>query len=150
MYVCVYALCPPFSALSSTQVIFGLGVTSNSIINGSSVSLPEAAVVWGTALSVAIYATASISTGHVNPAVSVAMAVVRSKEFGPFKCLCYIISQLLGAFVAGVINFAIFNDALKAFEGKSSVSKTKTSMNLYTNVLVCMCVYYRERGYCTW
>lgn len=75
------------------------------------------AILWGFALCIAIYVTASISTAHLNPAVSVAMSVIRSKEFSLQYCAAYILSQLTGSFCAALVNFWIFLPHLRKYEG---------------------------------
>jgi glycerol uptake facilitator protein len=97
-------------------VFFGLGFTSNAVLMGAQVGLFEGAFLWGIALAVAIYVTASISTAHLNTAVSVALCVFRSKEFGPVSCLLYISSQIVGAFLASLLVFGMFEPHLLAYE----------------------------------
>ncbi len=102
-------------------VFFGLGFTANALLLGAPVSLAEGALLWGLALTIAIYISASISTAHLNPAVSVALAVFRSKEFGPLTCLLYIVSQMVGAFLAALLVFGLFNDFLVAYEAEHNI-----------------------------
>lgn len=79
----------------------------------------EAAILWGFALTIAIYVTASISTAHLNPAVTCALAVIRSKDFSLQYAGAYILSQLTGSFCAALVNFWIFLPHLRKYEGKS-------------------------------
>ena len=79
----------------------------------------EGAILWGFALTIAIYVTASISTAHLNPAVTCAMAVMRSKEFSQQYAGAYILSQLTGSFCAALVNFWIFLPHLRKYEGTS-------------------------------
>ena len=79
----------------------------------------EGAILWGFALTIAIYVTASISTAHLNPAVTCAMAVMRSKEFSLQYAGAYILSQLTGSFFAALVNFWIFLPHLRKYEGTS-------------------------------
>eukprot|EP00930_Biecheleria_cincta_P025119 TRINITY_DN17921_c0_g1_i1.p1 TRINITY_DN17921_c0_g1~~TRINITY_DN17921_c0_g1_i1.p1 ORF type:complete len:473 (+),score=59.90 TRINITY_DN17921_c0_g1_i1:144-1562(+) len=58
------------------------------------------------ALMVVIYATASISGGHMNPAVTLAMLL--SRRCGFAKAFAYIISQFLGGILAGVACMNLF------------------------------------------
>jgi len=63
--------------------------------------------VVGGALAVAIYLTASISGGHINPAVSVAMYV--NKKLSLNDLAAYVFAQLLG----GVSSVYLYNMVLK-------------------------------------
>lgn len=57
-------------------------------------------------LMVVIYATAGISGGHMNPAVTLAMLLTRRCGIG--KALAYIISQILGGILASVACMNLF------------------------------------------
>ena len=108
-------------------VTFGLGFTSNAVLLGSPVGLFEGAFLWGIALTIAIYTTASISTAHLNPAVTVAIALVRSKEFSLQYCAAYIASQLTGSFFAALINFWIFLPFLRRYEAARGIERGAAS-----------------------
>jgi len=60
---------------------FGCGSVMSAIITGAQVGLWQVAVVWGFGISLAIYATAAISGAHLNPAVTLSMALRRSAAF---------------------------------------------------------------------
>ena len=64
-------------------------------------------VAVGAALAVAIYLTGSISGGHINPAVSLAMYV--SKKLSFEDLLGYVFAQLLG----GVSSVYLYSAVLK-------------------------------------
>ena len=61
----------------------------------------------GAALAVALYLTGSISGGHINPAVSVAMYVNKKLSFDDL--LGYVFAQLLG----GVTSVYLYSAVLK-------------------------------------
>ena len=63
-------------------VFIGTGSVSSAIFTDSLVGLFQIASVWIIAVTIAICTTASISGAHLNPAVSIAFAIVRpSKSF---------------------------------------------------------------------
>lgn len=64
------------------------------------------AIAHGLVLSIAVSATMNVSGGHVNPAVTVAMLVTGRISGG--DAIKYIISQLAGATIAGLLVFMIF------------------------------------------
>jgi aquaporin Z len=64
------------------------------------------AIAHGIALSVAVSATMNTSGGHLNPAVTVAMLVTKRIDLP--GAIQYIIAQLAGATIAGVLVLMIF------------------------------------------
>eukprot|EP00624_Nannochloropsis_granulata_P003728 evm.model.NODE_28821_length_16656_cov_25.076488.3 len=102
-------------------VFFGLGFTANAVLVNAPIDLFGGAFLWGLALTLGIYVTASISTAHLNPAVSIALSVFRSKEFTPRMCVWYIISQIIGAFLGALLVFGLFNDFLVAYEQENNI-----------------------------
>jgi len=67
---------------------------------------------WGFAVMVAVYAVGGISGAHINPAVSIAMAVRGGfpwKNVGPF-----IVAQIVGAFLGAAGVYACYYDGLKS------------------------------------
>src|SRR5579884_1797785 len=79
-------------------VFFGCGSVHAAVLNGAQSGVWQVAVVWGVAIMVAIYIVGGISGAHINPAVSVALAL-----WGrfPWRLVpAYVVSQTAGAFVA--------------------------------------------------
>lgn len=67
----------------------------------------EGAVANGVILVVLIYCTAAISGGHLNPAVSFALAI--TKQIPPLKMVCYWGAQILGCTIGALFYQAIQN-----------------------------------------
>ena len=63
---------------------------------------------------IAVTSTASISGGHVNPAVTVTQAVF--KNFSWKKVPSYLLGQYLGAFVGSALVYILYYDALNEFD----------------------------------
>lgn len=85
--------------------LFGCGVA---VLTGN---LVATSLAFGLVLMVLIYSLGSISGGHFNPAVSLAMAIEKKinwKEFA-FYCLSQIFGALIGSVVLGLIlnNFKV-------------------------------------------
>ena len=97
-------------------VLFGTGVIAAAVITGAQVGQWQIAAVWGFGVALAIYATASISGAHLNPAVSLAFAIFRRSEFPFPRMLAYWTAQLAGAVLAALVVLAAFAPFITRFE----------------------------------
>ncbi|MEU6550516.1 MIP/aquaporin family protein [Streptomyces sp. NPDC046915] len=81
-------------------------------------------ITWGWAFAVVfgIYVAGGVSGAHLNPAVTLAFAVRR--KFAWAKVLPYWLSQLVGAFTGAALVFAVYHDAINAFDAASKPPKT--------------------------
>ena len=79
---------------------------------GAQHGLIVVAIAHGLALSIMITATAAISGGHLNPAVTLGFLV--TGKIKPVAAVAYIIAQLAGAVVASLLAMAIYNGQLGA------------------------------------
>lgn len=70
---------------------------------------------WGMGVTLGCYWAGGISGAHMNPAVTLAFAVVKRLPWR--KVPVYWAAQLLGAFVASVCVYGVYYDALNAFDG---------------------------------
>src|ERR671925_1332632 len=84
-------------------VLFGTGSVACSVLTGALQGLWQVAVVWGFGVTLAIYCSAALSGAHLNPAVSLAFALLRSDRFPRSRLLPYWLAQLTGAIVAGLV-----------------------------------------------
>jgi glycerol uptake facilitator protein len=67
---------------------------------------------WCFAVIVAVYVSAGVSGAHINPAVTIALAVKRG--FPWKKVVPYIVAQMIGAFLGALAVFLVYNDGLVA------------------------------------
>ncbi|HZS92796.1 MAG TPA: MIP/aquaporin family protein [Chloroflexota bacterium] len=95
---------------------FGCGSVLSAVITGAQVGLWQVAVVWGFGISLAIYATAAASGAHLNPAVTLSVALRRHETFPPSRVLPYWAAQLAGAFLAAATLYACFSPFIARFE----------------------------------
>lgn len=109
-------------------VQIGTGSVMSAIYTDSLVGLFQIASVWIIAVTVAICTTASISGAHLNPAVSLAFALVRpSKDFGWKKVLPYTLAQLLGALAGSAINFGLYASTIAKYESANGILRATSS-----------------------
>jgi len=97
-------------------ILLGDGVVANV---GLAPRLAGAAYNWNTitfgwafAVIVAVYVSAGVSGAHINPAVTIALAVKR--DFPWSKVVPYIIAQVLGAFLGALGVYLCYRDGLVA------------------------------------
>ncbi|GAB4264150.1 MAG: MIP/aquaporin family protein [Candidatus Promineifilaceae bacterium] len=67
---------------------------------------------WAFAVVVAVYVAGGVSGAHINPAVTIALAVKR--DFPWSKVLPYILAQLVGAFVGALGVYLVYREGLVA------------------------------------
>ena len=72
-------------------------------------------IAWGWAFAVAfgVYIAGGVSGAHLNPAVTLAFAVRR--KFAWKKVIPYIVAQVVGAFAAAAVVYAVYWQAIDAF-----------------------------------
>lgn len=102
-------------------VFFGCGSVASAVTSGALVGLFQVAIVWGLGIATAIYLTGSLSGAHLNPAVTIAMAVYRG--FPKAQVLPYIAVQMLGAFLSVAVLYLIFSAPLKSFEDEHKITR---------------------------
>src|SRR5204862_2683628 len=72
-------------------------------------------LAWGLAVTMGCYVSAGVTGAHLNPAVTLALAVHRRFPWG--KVAPYTLAQMVGAFVASAVVYATYREALAAFDG---------------------------------
>ena len=85
-------------------VLLGDGVVANVVLNrtkGQNGGWIVITVGWGVAVAMAVYAVGRISGAHLNPAVTIGLAVIGSFPWNQVPG--YIVAQLIGAFAGAVL-----------------------------------------------
>lgn len=95
---------------TAVLILFGCGVVAMVVIfdNGSPIvngGYTNVVLGWGFAVTFGIY-VASISGAHLNPAVTLAMAITKRLPWA--NVVPYIIAQIIGAFIGAAIVFAVY------------------------------------------
>lgn len=97
-------------------IVFGSAVVAQVVLSGNangtylSINLG-----WGLAVTMAIYVSAGVSGAHLNPAVTLALAVHRG--FAWSKVIPYCLAQVAGAFTGAAVTFITYRDAFNHFDG---------------------------------
>lgn len=94
--------------------LFGCGSVAVAVLFGEYTSIFQIAIVWGLAVALAIYVTRHLCPAHLNPAVSVSMALGKRMSYG--KLPSYLLAQFIGAFLAGGVLLLLFNPSIEAYE----------------------------------
>lgn len=97
-------------------ITIGVGVVAQFVLSGAAASSQLAInIVWGLAVTMGCYVSGGVSGAHMNPAVTIALAVHRGfpwRKVGP-----YIVAQVVGAFAASGVVYVTYREALHAFDG---------------------------------
>jgi len=97
-------------------IVFGAGVVAQTVLSGGAAGTSLSInIAWGLAVAMGCYVAAGVSGAHLNPAVTIALAVHRGfpwRKVGPYSA-----AQFAGAFVASAVVYATYHEALAAFDG---------------------------------
>ncbi|XP_036368211.1 aquaporin-7-like isoform X2 [Octopus sinensis] len=70
---------------------------------------------WGMAVTLGVYASAEVSGAHLNPAVTVALAIFR--KFSWNHVPVYFVAQYLASFAGAAVVYFVYKDGLDNFDG---------------------------------
>src|SRR5262245_23752333 len=97
-------------------IVFGVGVVAQTVLSGGSAGTTLSInIAWGLAVTMGCYVAAGVTGAHLNPAVTLALAVHRGFPWS--KVGAYTAAQMAGAFVASAVVYATYHEALSAFDG---------------------------------
>lgn len=109
-------------------VFFGIGIVHTAVLTGAELGLWVVAAVWGVAVSLAIYTVGAVSGAHLNPAMTVVFSAFRG--FPRRKIAPYILSQLIGAFLAAAVLYTLFHGVIISFEASHGIVRGATGSEL--------------------
>jgi MIP family channel proteins len=97
-------------------IMFGTGVVAQFVLgggkNGEYLSVN---IGWALGVTLGVYVSAGVSGAHLNPAVTLALAVRRG--FAWSKVGPYVAAQFAGAFAASAVVYLTYREALDHFDG---------------------------------
>jgi len=113
-------------------VIFGAGVNCQSVLstNKAVSSSPRgdflsATLGWAIGLGMGAWVSGGISGGHLNPAVTLAMATWRG--FSWRKVPGYIFAQVMGGILGSALVYGNYHQAIDIFEGGAGIRSVATA-----------------------
>lgn len=103
---------------------------ATSVVAQAGVSLLHVALVCGIGVAVSIYCTSHVSEAHLNPAVTLAFALVRPRLFSWRKVAPYVLAQMLGGVCAGAVLYAFYRHAIAQFEETRGLARGEEGSEL--------------------
>jgi MIP family channel proteins len=95
-------------------IVLGDGVVGSAVLLDKQGGWVVITTGWALAVTLGVYVSGQVSGGHLNPAVTLALAIRRG--FPPERVVPYIAAQLAGAFVGALIVYVDYFEAFRAFE----------------------------------
>ncbi|CAI4060782.1 hypothetical protein SKDZ_06G0060 [Saccharomyces kudriavzevii ZP591] len=136
-----YHMREPFAEFLGTLVLVIFGVGGNlqaTVTKGSGGSYESLSFAWGFGCMLGVYVAGGVSGGHINPAVTISMAIFR--KFPWKKVPVYIVAQIIGAYFGGAMAYGYFWSSITEFEGGPHIRTTATGACLFTD----------PKSYVTW
>jgi glycerol uptake facilitator protein len=103
-------------------ILFGVGVVAQVVTNpdGAMGDHDSIAWAWGIGVILGVYVAGRISGGHINPAVTIALATF--KGFPWRKVAPYCLAQTAGAFVAAIIVRFVYADLIARIDPDHTIA----------------------------
>ena len=102
---------------------------------------------WAVGLALGAWVAGAVSQGHINPAVTLAMATFRPRAFPWRKVPAYVFAQLLGGICGAGIVYANYIHAIDLVEGGRHVRTVPGTASLFGTYAVrsrtcdlCLCL----------
>src|SRR5947208_7953771 len=116
-------------------IMFGVGVVAQVVLSGRTAGdYLSINIGWGLAVTMGVYVAAGVSGAHLNPAVTLALAVFRG--FPWRKVAPYMLVQTAGAFVGAALVFWNYHPAfLKVDPGLDHTAGIFTTFPAFPEIL---------------
>lgn len=102
-------------------IVLGCGVVAGEVLMGKPADRLAITTAWGLAVAMGIFVSGRLGGGHLNPAVTLALAGLG--KFPRSRVLPYWAAQVAGAFVGALIVYADYAEAFRAFEGREHLTR---------------------------
>jgi len=114
---------PYFGELLGTFILvfIGCSTVALSVLGMAFPTLLQIATVWGFGVALAIYASRQLCPAHLNPAVSLALFL--DKQITIKKLSGFIGAQFIGALLAGIGVYLLFNPSLVDYEAQQNITR---------------------------
>ena len=126
---------------TAVVIIIGNGVVANVVLpgtKGNNGGLASIILGWTFAVFIAVYMTSGSSGGHLNPAVTIALAMAGKFSWSlvPLYVLAQLLGGMLGAFVVWMVYKDHFNECDDAAAQLACFSTSPSIRNLPQNFIV--------------
>lgn len=105
-------------------VFFGCGSVAVAVVFEAYGGLFPIAAIWGIGLTLAITITAPLSGAHLNPAITLAFALL--DNFPKRRLPLYFCAQFLGAFLAAAVLYRLFGSSIAHYETVNGIVRGTT------------------------
>jgi glycerol uptake facilitator protein len=102
-------------------VLLGDGVVASVVLLGKQADWIVITTGWGLAVALGVYLSGRLSGGHINPAVTLALAV--RGQFPKARVMPYWGAQVLGAFAGAMLVYVDYAEAFLAFEAANGITR---------------------------
>ncbi|WP_312044595.1 MIP/aquaporin family protein [Erwinia sp.] len=110
-------------------LFFGTGCVAAAKVAGASLGQWEISIIWGLAVSMAVYFSAGLSGAHLSPAVTLAFWLFG--DFDKRKVPAYMVSQVAGAFFGAAVVYMLYQNLIvDAEQAHHIVRGSKESLEL--------------------
>ena len=96
-------------------IVLGAGVVAHETLLSATPDRMAITTTWGLAVALGVYLSGRLSGGHLNPAVTLALA--GRGDFPAGRVAPYWLAQVAGAFLGAVLVYVDYAEAFRAFEG---------------------------------
>ncbi|KAM9493915.1 aquaporin-9b [Clarias gariepinus] len=112
-------------------ILFGCGSVAQAVLSRGALGEPLTIYIgFTTGVMLAVYVSGGVSGGHLNPAVSLALAVLG--KFPIKKFPVYVAAQFIGAFVGSCAVFGLYYDAIMDYSnGDLLVTGENATANIF-------------------
>jgi MIP family channel proteins len=101
-------------------ILLGDGVVASVVLLDKQADWIVITTGWGLAVALGVYVSGRLSGGHLNPAVTLALA--SRGDFPPGRVAPYCVAQVAGAFVAAILVYYNYSLAFDAFERSHGIA----------------------------